>query len=154
MPLTYISNWPRNFRLFFRQFKWAYQRITRGYCDADTYDLDSYYLDLFHATINHLADTTHGYPGTEEFPTPEAWDKYLRDMAICFYRANESNDYYPHPAENEWWEEVSSFEEPWNHDSPKSKAMCDEAIQLIDKRVKDVENGMDMLKHVFFHLWD
>ena len=153
-PWKYLSNWTGNFRLFFRQFKWAYQRITRGYCDADVWDLDSYYLDLFYDTINKLADITHGYPGTEEFSTPEAWDSYLRDMAMCFYRANESNDYYPHPAENEWWEEVSNMKAPWNHHSPKSEAMCDEAIKLSFQRVEDMEKGIDMLKHVFFNLWD
>ena len=41
-PWKYPNNWIRNARLFFRQFKWAYQRMTRGFCDFDTWDLDSY----------------------------------------------------------------------------------------------------------------
>lgn len=153
-PWKYFSNWSGNFRLFFRQFKWAYQRITCGYCDYDVWDLDQYYLNIFYETLNKLADITHGYPGTEEFPTPELWENYLREMAMDFYRGNETNDYYPHPLEDSWWEEIKDLKEPWNYHSPKSKAMCNEAIELEKKRINDINTGFDKMKHVFGHLWD
>ena len=152
----YPSNWKGNIRLFFRQFKWAWQRATRGYCDSDVWDLDTFYLDLFYATLIRFADTTNGYPGTDEFPTPESWDKYLRDMAIDFYRAQESNDYYAHPAEDAWWEEVQN-ETPQNmlsKPTEKSIKMCAEAADLAEKRTKDVEAGLKKMNHVFFNLWD
>lgn len=153
-PWRYPSNWIKNCRLFFRRYKWAYQRVTKGFADCDVWDLDVYYLHLFYATLNHLADITHGYPGTTEFPTPEVWDKYLRDMAMDFYKANESNDYYEHPAQDVWWEEVKDIDEPWNHQSAASKEMCNESVNIMRKQNKDMENGLDKMKHVFWHLWD
>lgn len=153
-PWKYPANWIRNVRLFGRKCKWAYQRVTRGFCDYDAYDLDSYYLTLFYKTITHLADVTHGYPGDEEFPTPEAWDKYLRELAQYFYRANESNNYYPTPAEAAWWEEVKDLKEPWHHNSPATNAMIKETTDNYKLRRKDMEEGLDKLKHVFFNLWD
>lgn len=155
-PWKYPSNWIRNIRLFGRQFKWAYQRIVRGYCDYDVWDLDTYYLDLFYETLNHLADTTHGYPGNKEFPTPEAWDKYLRDMAMDFYKANEVNDYYSHPACDLWWESIKNKDitKTINTDNHYSSAMIAEANKNEEKRIQDMENGLEKMKAVFFHLWD
>ena len=140
--------------MFYRQFKWAYQRITKGFCDFDIWDLDNYYLELFYQTIIELANITHGYPGTEEFPTPEAWDKYLREMANNFYRANESNNYYNTPMENIWWEDVKNDCEPWNQRSQYSDAMLNEAYENDSKRNIELNLGLDKLKHVFRHLWD
>lgn len=153
-PWKYPSNWRPNFRLFFRQFKWAYQRATRGYCDYDVWDLDSYYLDLFFVTLNHLADTAYGYPGTKEFPTYEDWQRALKEMAWHFFKANESNDYFPHPAEDKWWEAVKNDSEPWSRDDENSKAMLAESYVLASKRDIELKKGLEKLNKVFRHLWD
>ena len=39
----YPECWYKNIRMFFRSFKYAYQRITKGYAYCDTWDLDDYY---------------------------------------------------------------------------------------------------------------
>ena len=62
-PWKYPSNWIRNARVFFRQFKWAYQRITRGYSDPDIWDFDTYLANLMSGDIEHLANITISYPG-------------------------------------------------------------------------------------------
>lgn len=41
-PWKYPSNWFENIRQFFRNIKFAYQRVTRGYADPDIWDFDSY----------------------------------------------------------------------------------------------------------------
>ena len=80
-PWRYLSNWIRNIRLFFRRYKWAYQRAKRGYADCDIWDMDSWLLTLFHDSLNHLADNHCGWPGNEDFPEDENWTKYLKEMA-------------------------------------------------------------------------
>ena len=159
MPLTHISNWPRNIRLFFRQFKWAYQRATRGCCDCDVWDLDSYFLDLFHDTLLHLANTTHGYPGTKEFSTPESWDRCLRELAQKFYQANEYNDFYPTPKESIWWEAVKDKDFVKNHEwtdpNPEySKEMIEEANINYESRQTVFQEAWEQMGHIFHHLWD
>ena len=77
-PLEYI-------KYFGKQLKWAYQRITRGYCDADTWDLDYYYANLIGVTLKHLADNTISYPYDSD---PEEWKAYLTDLGNVFLSIN------------------------------------------------------------------
>ena len=92
----YPDCWLKNARMFFRSFKYAYQRITRGWANCDTWDLDSYYSKIFNGTLNYLADNHWGYPGNNQFPDDESWTKYLKVMAQKFYQCDESNAlFYP-----------------------------------------------------------
>jgi hypothetical protein len=149
---TYPAGWFKNIRMFFRSFKWAYQRITKGYADYDTYDLDAYYLDIFSNTLNHLADNHWGYPGNDEFPNDESWTKYLKEMALKFYNANESNEAYPTPEADKWWEWIKEHDK--NIDNPYSETMFKEGNENDKKRDKEMHEGMKMLDHVFWSLWD
>lgn len=54
-----IIQWPRN---LFRKIKWAYQRVTKGYCDYDVYSLDVFYANLFVVSLRELAEKENGYP--------------------------------------------------------------------------------------------
>ena len=73
-----------NIKQFFRNIRYAYQRITKGYCDADLWNLDGYYSEFFYCTLNELADISHGWPQSEKFPRYEDWQKYIREMANHF----------------------------------------------------------------------
>ena len=74
----YPACWFRNIKTFCRGFKYAYQRIVRGFSDYDCFDLDTYYLRNMSATLRHLADTSMGYPINY---TPESWAEKLHSMA-------------------------------------------------------------------------
>ena len=152
LPWRYPSNWIKHVRMFFRSFKYAYQRITRGFADCDIWDLDSYYLDIFNGTLNYLADHHCGYPGHGEFDTDEKWTAYLKEMAQKFYQANESNEYYDTPNEKKWWKWIE--ENSNSEDNPYSKDMFNEEKFLAWRREQDMREGLDMMKHIFFHLWD
>ena len=150
LPLKYPSNWIRIIRMNLRNLKYAYQRVTRGVADCDYWDLDTYFLEVFVQGLDLLIKKQHGYPGNEQFPTPDSWDKYLQEMRDYFYKANENNHYYPTPKENIWWHGVEAGEE----DPDAVKDMCDEAISNSERRQKDLEKGLEMMKSVFFSLWD
>jgi len=150
LPLKYPSNWIRMFRCWRRSFVYAYQRITRGIADCDYWDLDHYFLRIFIEGLDLLIKYQHGYPGNEEFPTPEAWDNYLKEMRDCFYRADETNEYYPTPKGDYWWKTVQAKEE----DPDASKAMCEEEMSNQEKREADLKCGLEMMEHCFFSLWD
>jgi hypothetical protein len=145
--------------MFFRSFKYAYQRIVRGYANCDTFDLDNYYLDIFYNTLTHLADNHCAYPGDNEFDTDEKWTAYLKEMADCFYRANEANNFYDTPETDKWWAWSHSNAAGWRTNNGIAeetyvKNMLNEEAMLSKKRQQDMEKGMDMLKHTFFDLWD
>ena len=149
----YPSCWIKNIRMFFRSFKYAYQRITKGYANCDVWDLDSYYLTLMHDTLNYLAEHHCGYPGDKEFPEDEDWTKYLKDMAQFFYQAKESNNYYPTPEEDKWYEWVKTHGHKAEN-NPYIKTMMEETKINSFNRCDDMKKGFEMLQHVFFHLWD
>lgn len=148
----YPSCWWKNIRMFFRSFKYAWQRITKGYADCDTFNLDSYYLDIFAGTLYHLADNHFAYPGDDRFPNDELWTTYLKEMASCFYRANECNDYYDNPYEDKWYEWLITNKT--DDKNPYVEDMMNESIELDKMRNKDLHTGMKMLDDVFFSLWD
>lgn len=152
LPLKYPSNWGAIIRTFFRSFKWAYQRVTRGFADYDVWDFDSFLLNILANGLEHLADTTMSYPGNEEFPTYESWAKFLREMAMHFRKAYEGNDYFLHPKEDLWWNEFKQKGD--NVDDNIVTDMLKEMHENEDKREEQLIIGLNKLKHVFFHLWD
>lgn len=169
LPWRYPLNWHKNIALFFRRFKWAYQRATRGFANCDIWDLDSYYLDLFHDSLKYLADNHWGWPGNEDFPEDEDWTKYLKEMAQLFYQAEEANNFYPTPEGDKWvkWLEDHSDDQWVNEivgdmtlkryegkENPYSKTMFEEDQENDKKRMADFEKAWGMLGKVFFDLWD
>lgn len=150
----YPDCWIKNARMFFKSFKYAYQRITKGYANCDTFDLDSYYLDIFSGTLNYLADNHCGYPGNDEFPTDESWTIYLKELAYKFYLANESNEAYSTPEADKWW--------GWNEKHPNDKisnnpyieAMHKEEQENSAKREANLREGLKMLEACWKDLWD
>lgn len=55
-----------------RKKKWKRQRINRGFCDWDWWDLDYFYLNLFVNSLRYYANNTIGYspslaPSFEEY---------------------------------------------------------------------------------------
>ena len=151
-PWRYISNWPRNIKLFFRRYKWAYQRATRGYCDYDIWDLDYFYTNLFVESLNQMANVAEGYPGNEKFPTYESWTRYLRKVARLFYQSLEANNYYATPEEEKWWDWIQKH--PRSKDNPFSDSMINEAKENDKKRNADFEKAWEMMGEIHGNLWD
>jgi len=57
------------------------QRGRRGWCDEDLWNFDHHISRVIIGGFRQLADTTHGWPGTEEFPKFEDWQAFLRQIA-------------------------------------------------------------------------
>lgn len=157
-PWKYLSNWPRNFRVFFRQFKWAYQRVTRGYCDYDIWDMDTYLSQLLADGIRHLADTTHGYPGTDEFPTYESWRDYLYKISdLLNYSLGELPNEYEEAWLAKWKEKGLDF---INHsdETPEEKEITEKYLDKEKEndnlKIEAQNEALKMIYHIFGNLWD
>lgn len=69
-------------RQAWRNLRNAWQRATKGYCAADAYNMDAYLLAIMPQMLEDLRDDPcGGYPGNEDFPTPESWETWLTKMA-------------------------------------------------------------------------
>lgn len=69
----------RNLRVFFRRFKYAYQRAKYGFCDYDIYDVGDYSYELLIQSLKkYLKDNDQSYPTA--FESAEEWEKVVADM--------------------------------------------------------------------------
>ena len=156
-PWKYPSNWIKNSRLFFRQFKWAYQRVTRGFCDFDVWDLDTYLSQLLSQSIEHLAKTSHSYPGTEEFPTYESWEAYLMEIVNKLkYSLNELPNEYEEAWMKTW--DSKGFIKNSNQRTPEEEEITTKYLNKETEnsiKQRDAQNeALKMIYHVYNHLWD
>lgn len=86
-----ISNLGDNLRDIIRRIKWSGQRVTRGFCDYDTYDLDLYYRRLIVKSLKQFVRKSHTFPfgydaglqkrvrriiANLEYASKEAWEFY------------------------------------------------------------------------------
>ena len=159
LPWCYPRNWIKNIRVFFRQFKWAYQRITRGYADIDWWDMDVHISRLLVQMLRKLADEGMGYPGNEEFPTPESWKDYL--YKIIYYLNYSMQDNLPNPYEDVWiktWEGKSFKEQFSGKSSPEEKEITDKYLDVElandQKKIEARKKAWAMLDPIFERLWD
>ena len=93
--LTHPWKW---FEEIWLNLRAAYQRVTKGYCYTDVWNMDDWFLTIFPNMLRELADKHCAYPGVEPFETPEKWEAWLRDMAskleYCGRDIDEDNEYY------------------------------------------------------------
>lgn len=69
----------QNLRMLPRQLKWAKQRICRGFCRADWYDMDDWFAHVVADMIDEFAENTVSY--SDDFKTPKEWTITLKEMS-------------------------------------------------------------------------
>lgn len=68
------------FKQIKKKLKYCWQRITKGYCDADIWNWDEWLLELMPRMLDELATVTDAYPDTIVGSLDE-WKKYLHGLA-------------------------------------------------------------------------
>lgn len=151
----------KKIKQFFRNIKWAWQRVTKGYADYDTWDLDYWLVRLLPQAIRTLESGLHGHPYDM---TEEEWHAYLLEMAAHF--ENYSTE----------WEnpiELPSFsiEELFIKDGQKLHRLSIDEIKNPDYQEKrklwleeekkhaeyikeELHKGLSMMEARFGDLWD
>lgn len=89
----YPSFWPHNCLQFFKNFKYAWQRATKGYCDIDLWELDYFYTYLFADSLHEFAERSHGAPDTfcgQDTGVGQTWKDYINETADCFEKSLEN----------------------------------------------------------------
>jgi len=57
------------------------QRAKRGWSESDVWGMDHHLARITAEMLDHLANTTHGWPGGDEFPTFEGWQEIVHEKA-------------------------------------------------------------------------
>ena len=98
-----------------QNIKAAYHRIVYGWAYRDCWELGYYLLNILPDMFKVLS-TGCGYPGTEEFPTPESWKNHLLSISNLLENARDEvrdkkNEYYPAYEKTIWGRRDMSEEE-------------------------------------------
>lgn len=129
-------SWKHPIKTMLQRHKFRKQRSERGYCDADIWDMDCWFLDVIPTMLRQLADDDLGFP-EPTFSTHEEWKDWLISLAeqfeSCATEAVEDQNPYD-------WEHNS--DEYW-----KKREMLEFMAQ---KRLEDAFK--EMAKH-FHALW-
>lgn len=117
----------------FRNLKAAWQRATRGYADRDTWNLDSWLLQVLPAALDHLAEHSHGWPSNDEFPEFEDWQEYLfkiaKDLRECQDPDGDSkNEYY-----EEYMKQFDDWDNKWEKDEQDNLVHKAERTEIDEK---------------------
>ena len=128
-----------------------YDRITKGYCESDLFDLDEHLLDLLSAMIRDLRDSLHSYP--DEYGS-EGWKDYLTEMANHFEMAHAWFDEEPDIYKNEYTEEFRKM----TRMNPKFPDIREKYLnrerEIQKTKDEELKQGLEMLRKEFHHLWD
>lgn len=134
LPWRYPCNWWKNIKHFIRSWKWAYQRVTRGYADCDVWNLDCYYSTIIPRTLRALAASSHGYPM-----------KLVEDI----YGPQNSDDEMYKLWQNYLIETAAHFEKSEELDSDDTFSM-----EIYKESMEELQLGFDMLIQAYRDLWD
>lgn len=133
-------NWGKNIRTILRSFKMAYQRITKGYCDWDLYNLDDYYAKFLSETLKEFAINTHTYP--LDCPTDELWMERVTKLGSKFEMiARDIDDYNP-------------FAETCLENKDAGNSYVQFYKIMSDKRNELIKESFRELGEIFNDLWD
>jgi len=146
-----------NVSVFFKKLKYIYQRATKGYCDYDLYQFDTYISSIICDGVRKIAGDGYGYPGHgachNRFDTPEKWNSYLLELADNFalYNATIKNKY----------ELAREYTINNKLDIPEEKrnkilqCFLEEEVRIDKIRQASLKRGLEMLDdEVFRHLYE
>ena len=150
-------NWVPNILTFFKNFKYAYDRAVKGYCEFDLWELRSFYQELFHDTIDAFANSDlYGAPMefyNELDVSIEPWVSYLKEMAQHFYNSIEENEAqineYDPRVERGLFQRARTPEE----EELRQKWLKRE-MEIMTWRDSEFHKAMDMFILHFYDLWD
>ena len=130
--------------------------------------MDSWFLEIIPNMLDDLAYNGCGYPGTDEFNTPEKWNTYLHNLANDFRMCTEDsadklNEYYEDFIKSFDGRRVTEENENGNlcvklQSTPEgeeiAKKYFNRCKEIRDEQNTILEDAMNRLAHILPSLWD
>ena len=144
---------------FWWNIKAAYWRSKYGFAPHDVWEFGYAFLEVVPQMLKYLAENGSGYPGDEEFPTPESWRNHLISIANLLENArdavrDEKNEYYP-----AYRDKINGN---WRPDDAETftpddivKRYIDRDVELAREQDIMIEEALELLKKTQLKaLWD
>lgn len=131
-------------------FKTKWQRMTKGFANADTWDLNDYLAEVIYHALLRFKEVGHGYPGGM---TEEEWNVVLDKMIAGFAAKIQLLDDFTY-ADHCWVKKETYSEE----DSPLTRSVGEFNQELYDawRAPLDAQwkEGSALFLEHFDSLWD
>lgn len=154
-PWRFTKSPIRWLRRFIKSFKYLWQRATKGYCDEDLWNLDSYLAKLLGSALKELYSNTCSYPYRLE--THEEWQIILAEISDHFYMTLE--DSYDTPCLDAWCDSVDDYFKWKSDEFTEEQKMLREKMReenkyISEERDRHKDEALKMLSEYWFDLWD
>lgn len=118
-----------NWKKPFRSIKFAFQRMKKGYCDYDTWDIDSYLDKILPGMLRQMARETISAPvrvedGKIHQLTDDEWKSELRQAALMIEMAMILEDECIFQPDQETLQEYAKRDEAATKSSNKYRKMA------------------------------
>ena len=143
--------------------KAAWERATKGYAWQDSTNMDEFLLYIIPGMLRDIADGG-AYPGGEEFPTYESWQKFCNDLAAKFESAQEEKLYDKNEYNEQFMKAFDVLHDKNPHFTMTSTMNKEEAEEICRKysareaeiykeREKTVQEAYSLLMKHYFAFW-
>lgn len=147
----YPCNWWRNIKWFFKSFKYAAQRVRRGYCDTDLWDIGYHITGLLAQALEDFSENLCGYPvefekydsedGTEG---AEVWKEEILECSRNLFKSLEDLEQFNY--------RVPKF--PDGDDSTEWEEYMKRTQEIAVDRNKCADEAFEWLSRYICDLWD
>ena len=131
----------------FRNIKYCIQRGRKGYCDADLWAIDRWFLDVMPPMLREFDKTRHSFPGSlqNEYIEKSKGSLTYDDFLIKF--SNETEKYC-----DEKWSDLLNI---MADDFEQLRKLYHRYDSKYDNEKEELKNeGLEMFCKWFFDLWD
>lgn len=152
------------FRHVWCNLRSAYWRSKYGFCPGDVWEFGYWFIEIAPQMLKYLAENGCGYPGNDDFPTPESWKNHLLSIANLLENAREDvrdqkNEYYDeymkHIEEYEWVTDDNGNKVYRPIDNNISKKYIEREQQLAEEQDVMAEEAIKMLAETpIKRIWD
>ena len=127
----------------------AYWRSRYGFAPQDIWEFGYWFLDIIPQMLKYLAENGCGYPGNDDFPTPESWKNHLLSIANLLENArdevrDQKNEYYA-----EYMEHIEkNWEREWTTDENGNRVhrpVDNDIIKKYFKREQKLTEEQDVM---------
>ena len=137
----------------FKEIKYAIQRIRKGYCDRDTWNIDWWFQKTIVLMLKDFKKNKHSYP--TEFKTQEEWDNVLNKMIILFNNMDFDTCDISNPYEELWHSIVYNPQYFTPEQTKDIRKKYLEKQEEIYEQCENAKNEAFSLFSKYFHdLWD
>lgn len=103
-PVRFVKEIWRDILNFFHRGRY-------GYSCVDVWGFYYWWATAGAEALRYMAKHHCGYPGTDEYSTPEAWEKHLNELADQLDWCRKSCDLTSHEKSNEYWKILNAIYE-------------------------------------------